>query len=107
MKKENCLIHLVDYRYCSSGTVRQESSWTLLNPILENNSVGARGWRVLNPHKVLIFPSVHAVLFEPIDHLVRQHFVTRRTSSVVGTGKVTDDRETQTLGVVKKKKIDN
>lgn len=94
-KEKSAFIYFVDYRYWSTGTVGQESSWTLFN-VLENNSVGARSWRVLNLNKVLIGPSVHAVLFEPIDHLVRQIFITRRTSSVTVTAKITDDRENKT-----------
>ncbi len=53
---------------------------------------------------MLVGPGVHAVLFKLLEHLVPQSFITWRTSSMAGTGKLTRKRRRKKKKHLEKRK---
>lgn len=82
LEKKKKKMWQVYYRYSSISTVGEESCWLLLGVTLENKSVVARSWGVLNLDILLIHPGLKSIQVEPFQNLVPERFVAVRASTV-------------------------
>ena len=77
------------YRCCARCAVGQEPAEPFISGSFERHLVGFGGRGLLDLHKVLVVPAQHAVLLEPLHHLVPQSLVAPRAGLVVVAGKLT------------------
>lgn len=94
--KQKHWIFFNDYLCCSSFAVGQIApQFSKVRPF-EGHHVGARGRGIHKLDKVPVSPRVHAILFEPSQHLVGQRHVSSRACLMAFTSKLTErvtDRE--------------